>query len=146
MPPQLLACRAHYDSVGYRNHIQIGPMIVVDLLEFRVLRQNPSTMSEPPRANKVRDKATQMMASNWCYPRPHRGDPASSSFVSESRLKGFLHTPPCGLASSLLDSPDRDYPGMKPETTWPIFAPTRHMPVSGPTDMYLLMLALTHAR
>jgi hypothetical protein len=36
---------------------------------------------------------------------PHWGDPTSSSFVSESWSGGFLHTPPCRLASSRLGFP-----------------------------------------
>jgi hypothetical protein len=63
---------------------QTGPMIVVSLPKLKILRQNPPVGSAPPRANKVRDKATQMVASSWRYPGPHRGDPASSSFLSRS--------------------------------------------------------------
>jgi hypothetical protein len=105
------------------NISKTGPMIVVGLSKLRVLRQNPSVGSALPKANRVGDKATQRMASSWRYLGPHRGDPASSSFVSESWPGGFIHTPPCGLASSHPGSPDRDYLGMKHETTWPGFAP-----------------------
>jgi hypothetical protein len=42
----------------------------------------------------------------------HRGDPASANFISESRPRGFLHAPLCGLASSrlgfLLGLPGKD--------------------------------------
>jgi hypothetical protein len=48
---------------------------------------------------------------------PHRGDPTSSTFVSESRLRGFLHAPPYWLALSPLGFPTRDYPGKMLETT-----------------------------
>jgi hypothetical protein len=34
-----------------------------------------------------------MMANILAQAVPHRGDPASSSFISESRPRGFLHTP-----------------------------------------------------
>jgi hypothetical protein len=40
-----------------------GPMIVVSLPKLKVLRQNPPVGSAPPRANRARDKATQMVAS-----------------------------------------------------------------------------------
>jgi hypothetical protein len=70
-----------------------GPMIVVSLPKLNVLRQNPLVGSAPPRANRARDKATQMVTSGWRYPGPHRGDPASSSFLSRSRPRGFHHTP-----------------------------------------------------
>jgi hypothetical protein len=52
---------------------------------------------------------------------PIRGDPTSSSFVSESRSGGFLHAPLCGLASSRLGFATRDYPRKSLETTWPRF-------------------------
>jgi hypothetical protein len=48
------------DDTGYGNRIQNG--LHVGLPELRVLRQNPLSESAPPRANKVRDKVTQMMA------------------------------------------------------------------------------------
>jgi hypothetical protein len=43
-------------------------MIAMGLLELRVPRQNPPTKSVPPRANRVRDKMTQMMASSYQDP------------------------------------------------------------------------------
>jgi hypothetical protein len=85
------ARRAHYDSAGYGNHIEMGPMILTGLPKLRVLNQNPPVGSATPRANKVRDKATQRVASSWRYLGPHRGDSASSTFISESWLGGFLH-------------------------------------------------------
>jgi hypothetical protein len=54
-------------------------------------------------------------------PGPHRGDQASSRFVSKSQSECFLHAPPCGLAPSRLGIPTRDYPGKTLETTWPGF-------------------------
>jgi hypothetical protein len=72
---------------------------------------------------------TQRVASSWRYPGPHRGDPTSSSFVFESRPGGFLHAPPCRVASSHPGSPDRNYPRMTYETTWPGFAPGASAPV-----------------
>jgi hypothetical protein len=70
-------------------------------VKLMVQRQNPPVGYAPPRANRVRDIETQGMASNLHFlGRGHRGDPTSSCFVSESKLGGFLHAPPCGLASS----------------------------------------------
>jgi hypothetical protein len=43
---------------------KMGHTIVVGLLKLRVLRQNPPVRSIPPRANRVRDKATQRMDNN----------------------------------------------------------------------------------
>jgi hypothetical protein len=63
------------------------------------------------------------------HPGPHGGDPTPSSFVSKSRLGGFLHAPLCGLASSGPGSPNRDYSRMSLETTWPRFAQGASAPV-----------------
>jgi hypothetical protein len=107
-------------TVWYMTIIsKTGPKIVVGLLELRVLRQNPPVGSALPRPNRAKDKAIQRVTSSWCYLGPHRGDPASSSFVFESRLGGFLHAPLCALASSCPGSPDRDYSGTTHETMWP---------------------------
>jgi hypothetical protein len=75
-------------------------------------------------------------------PRPHQGDPIPPSFVFESQVAGFLHTPSCGLASSHLGSPNRDYPGTLHETTWPEFV-SGHPPLSGPMERHLPLLGLT---
>jgi hypothetical protein len=48
----------------------------------------------------------------------HRGDPASSSFISESQPGGLLHAPLRGLALSRPSFPARDYPRKTDETTW----------------------------
>jgi hypothetical protein len=104
------------------------PQLPNGLPKLRVLRQNLPVRSAPPRANRVRDKATQRVASSWHFLGPHLGDLASSCFISESWPGGFLHAPSCGLASSLLDFHDRDYPGTSLETTcsgfsWGAYAP-----------------------
>jgi hypothetical protein len=72
------------------NVSQMGLMIVVGLPKLRVLRQNLPVRSAPPRANKVREKETQRVANSWHFLRPHRGNPTSSSFVSESRQEVFF--------------------------------------------------------
>jgi hypothetical protein len=46
---------------------QMGQMIADGLAKLRVLRQNPPIGSAPPRANRVRDKATQRVASRWHF-------------------------------------------------------------------------------
>jgi hypothetical protein len=51
----------------------MGNMIIVGLPKLRVLRQNLSIRSVPPRANRVRDKTTQRVASNWHTQRPSEG-------------------------------------------------------------------------
>jgi hypothetical protein len=41
-----------------------GPTIVMGLPKLRVLMQNPSVRSAPPKANRARDKETQRMTNN----------------------------------------------------------------------------------
>jgi hypothetical protein len=72
---------------------EMGPMIVVGSTKAQGLNAKSVYGLEPPRATRVRDQATQKMANILAHPSPHRGDPASSNFISESRLEGFLHAP-----------------------------------------------------
>jgi hypothetical protein len=88
---------------------QMGPTIFERSTKLRVLRKNLPVRLALPRANRVRDKVTQRVVSSWHFLGPHQGDPTSSSFVSESCPAGFLHAPPCGLASSHPCFPDSDY-------------------------------------
>jgi hypothetical protein len=71
----------------------IGPMIAVRSAKAQGLKAKPINGVEPPRATRARDKSTKRMVNILVHPVPHRGDPASSSFLSESRLRGFLHVP-----------------------------------------------------
>jgi hypothetical protein len=82
----------------YGNHFQNKPHM--GLPKLKVLRQNPSAGTAPPRENSARDKVTQRMTNSWCYLSLHRGDPTYSSFLSESRPGSFHHTlpPPPPLA------------------------------------------------
>jgi hypothetical protein len=127
---------------------KMGPTIVVGLPKLRVPRQHLPVGSMPPRANKARDKVTQRMISSWHYPRLHRRDPTSSSFVFETWSGGFHHAPPlCGLAPCHPGSPDRDYLGMMHETTKLGFARGGgHQPLSSPMGWHLPMMALTYLR
>jgi hypothetical protein len=96
-------------------------MIAKEHAKLRVLRQNPPVGSEPSRANRVKDKATQGVASSWHFLGPHYREPVPSSFVSEFWTGGFLHAPTCGLAPNCSGFPARDYSGKTLETTWPGF-------------------------
>jgi hypothetical protein len=74
------------------NVSKMGPTITVGLPKLRVPRKNPPDRSALPRANKVRDKVTQRVTSSWRFPRPHRGDPTSTTrprFVSGRHLPLF---------------------------------------------------------
>jgi hypothetical protein len=120
MPPLLLALAMIAQDTTTVS--QMGLTIAEGPAKLRVLRENPLVGSMPPRANIVRDKATQSVANSLHFLGLHRGDLTSSCFVSESQLEGFLHAPLFGLASSRPGFPDRDYPGKSLETTWPGFA------------------------
>jgi hypothetical protein len=93
-PPQLLTHHARYASSATRDTETVSkmvPTIAICLPKLRVLRQNLATVSASPRANRAGDKVTQMVASNWRYPEPHREDPTCLSFVPECRPGGFHH-------------------------------------------------------
>jgi hypothetical protein len=65
---------------------KIGHMITVGLPKFRVRRQNPSDESEPPRATRVRDEATQGVDSSWHIPSPIDGTWCpQASYLSSDR-------------------------------------------------------------
>jgi hypothetical protein len=72
---------------------KMGPITAVASANAQGLKTKPVNGSEPPRATRVRDEATQRMVNIVTHPVPHRGDPMSSSLVSESRPGGFLHAP-----------------------------------------------------
>jgi hypothetical protein len=109
----------------------------VGLSKLRVVGQNQPAGSAPHRANRARDKVTQRMAGNWRYLGPHRGDPTSSSFLSESQLGSFHHTPLRGLASSRPGSSNRYDPGTKWETTRPGLALEEHLPLLALIERYI---------
>jgi hypothetical protein len=64
----------------------MGPTIVVGSAKAQGSKAKP-------KASGVRDNVTQRMDNILAHLVPYRGDPASSRFVSESRLGGFLHAP-----------------------------------------------------
>jgi hypothetical protein len=105
-------------SLDMETVSKMGPTIAKGLQMLRVLMRNLPVDSEPPRATRARDEATQGVASSWHFSRTHRGDPTPSSFISESRPGGLLHASPCGLAPSRPGFPTRDYPRKTLETTW----------------------------
>jgi hypothetical protein len=72
---------------------ETGPMIDVGSTKAEGSKAKPVNGSEPPKTTRARDEATQRMANILAHSVPHRGDLASSSFVSESRPGDFLHAP-----------------------------------------------------
>jgi hypothetical protein len=69
---------------------EMDPTIAVGFAKAQGSKVKPVNGLEPPRATRVRDKATQSIANILAHPMPHRLVPAYSSFVSESRLGDFL--------------------------------------------------------
>jgi hypothetical protein len=73
MPLLLLTYHTLY-PVGYDHHIsKMGHTIVVGLSIIRVRRHNPPFGLELPRVTRVRDEATQGMASGWHIRSPAEG-------------------------------------------------------------------------
>jgi hypothetical protein len=81
---------------------ETGPMIDVGSTKAQGSKAKPVNGSEPPKTTRARDEATQRMANILAHSVPHRGDLTSSSFVSEFRLRGFLHVPLWAARSGFL--------------------------------------------
>jgi hypothetical protein len=87
-------CMMHHIRHGNMATIsQMGLMIAVGTPKAQDSKAKPVYGSKPPRATRVKEEETQRMANILAHPVPHRGDPTSSSFVSDSILGGFLHAP-----------------------------------------------------
>jgi hypothetical protein len=69
----------------------MGPMIAVGSAKAQGSKAKLIGGSEPPRATRARDEATQRVANILAHSGPHRGDPVPSRFISKLRLGGFLH-------------------------------------------------------
>jgi hypothetical protein len=68
-----------------------GHTIVVGLLMLRVRRRNPLVGSEPPRAIRARDEATQGVASGWHIRSPIEGTGhPQASYLSPHREVSFM--------------------------------------------------------
>jgi hypothetical protein len=84
---------APYISRDMATISKMGPTFAMGSTKAQGSKTKFINGSEPPRATRARDEVTQRMANILAHPVPHRGDPASSSFVSESTLGGFFHAP-----------------------------------------------------
>jgi hypothetical protein len=61
------------------------------LPKLRVQRQNPPVGSEPPKATKERDEATQAVASSWCIRSPNKGTQhPQASYLRLDRVVFFM--------------------------------------------------------
>jgi hypothetical protein len=81
-------------------------------------KAKPASWTRVAKSKQSEGQSNKKGGQRLAHPGPHRGDPASSSFVSESGSGSFLHAPSCGLASSRPGFPDRDNPRKSLETTW----------------------------
>jgi hypothetical protein len=107
--------------MGYSNHIQNGSHDCHGPTTAWGLNAEPANWVNDTPSEQSEGRSDIKGGKQLVHPGPHRGDPACSNFSSESWPGGFLHAPPCGVASSCLGLPTRDYSGMSLETTWPGF-------------------------
>jgi hypothetical protein len=124
-PSLLLAYHALY-SVGYNNRIQNGPHDCCGPAKAPASKAKPVSRVSAGQSEQSDGQCDRKGGKQLAHPGPHRGDSTSSNFVSESRSEGFLHAPPCGLASTHPGFPARDYPGKSRVITWPGFAQGGH--------------------
>jgi hypothetical protein len=87
----LMTCPIHHGNTSTIS--EMGPTIVVGFTKAQSSKTRPVYGSKLPRATRARDEVTQMMANILAHLVPHQGDPTPSSFVFESRSRGFLHAP-----------------------------------------------------
>jgi hypothetical protein len=145
-PPLLLAYHALY-SVGFGNHLNNGPHDYRGPAKAQGSKAKPTSRVSATQSKQSVGQSDTKGGQQLAHPGPHRGDPTSSSFVSKSRLGGFLHAPQCGLASSCPCFADRDYPGKSRETTSPRFAQAQGGALA-PIRSYgeVLSLVVSHPR
>jgi hypothetical protein len=63
-----------YTSWVYGQDVsEMGPTIVVGSSKVQALKVKPVNGSEPPRATRARDEATQRVATNWHIQSPIEG-------------------------------------------------------------------------
>jgi hypothetical protein len=96
---------------------KMGPTIVVGLLIAQGSKAKPTSQASTTLSEQSEGWSDTNGGQQMAHLEPHRGDPTSLSLISESRLGGFLHAPPCGLASSRPSFSARDYLGKSHETT-----------------------------
>jgi hypothetical protein len=100
---------------------KMGPTIAMGLLKLRVLRKTPLVGTAPPRVNRARDKATQMVTSSW-----HTRGPSEEIrhpqdlYLSPSREVSFMPLR-AGWHLAVRVFFARYYPRKLLETTWPGF-------------------------
>jgi hypothetical protein len=79
----------------------MGPTIAVGSAKAQGSKAKPVNRSEPPRATRARDEATQMVATSWDIWSPIEETRRSQALYMRLDLD-ISFTPLCGLASSRL--------------------------------------------
>jgi hypothetical protein len=97
---------------------KMGPMISVGSTKAQGSKAKPASQVRATQSNHSKGQSDKKGGQQLVHLEPHRGDPTSSSIISQSQLGGFLHVPPCGLAPSHPGLLAKDYPGKTCETTW----------------------------
>jgi hypothetical protein len=81
-------------------------------------KAKPANRVRAAQSNQSEGQSDTKGGQQLAHLEPHQGDPSSSSFIYESRPRGFLHVALCGLAPSRPGFPAKDYLGKTLETTY----------------------------
>jgi hypothetical protein len=89
-----------------------GPTIAVGFATAQGLKAKPADRVRATQSNLSERLSDTKGGQQLEHLEPHRGDPASSTFISESQPEGFILAPSCGVASRrpdfLLGLPGKD--------------------------------------
>jgi hypothetical protein len=99
----------------------MGPTIAVESAKAQGSKAKPTSRVRVTQSNQSEARSDTKGGQQLVHPESHQGDPATSSFVSVSRPRGFLQAPLCGLAPSRLGFLARDNLRKMLETTWSRF-------------------------
>jgi hypothetical protein len=69
-----------------------GPIIVVGSAKAQGLKAKTASRVKAAQSNQSEGQSNTRGGQQLVHPEPYRGDPTSSSFISESQPRGFLHT------------------------------------------------------
>jgi hypothetical protein len=124
---------------------KMDPTITMGSTQAQDSKAKPASEVRAAQSNQSEGRSDTKYGQQLLHPKPHRGDPAFSTFISESRLGGFLHAPPCGLALSRPGFYARDYLGKTHETTWSRFDQGwgGYWPLFGPMERHSPWLSIT---
>jgi hypothetical protein len=93
-----MTCPLHH---GIRQpYLKWVPQLSWGLPKLRVQRQNPPSQVRAAQSNQGEGQSNTKGDQQLAQLVPHRGGLVSSSFISESQPRGFLHAPSSRLALS----------------------------------------------